>query len=95
MTYDNHLDAKKGDTRQTCRPLLHHRNKEAEGIRQTSRAVTSPAQYEPGIKLHMSVVETLPKPYKQEEKGHTANLQGSHKTLATRKDEGREYMTNL
>ena len=56
MTYDNHLDAKKGDTPQTCRPLLHHRNKEAEGIRQTSRAVTSPAQYEPVIKLHMSVV---------------------------------------
>ena len=27
MSYDNHLDAKKGDTRQTCRPLLHHRNK--------------------------------------------------------------------
>ena len=52
-----HEGTKAGDIRQTCRPLLHHRNKEAGGgggTPQATRAVTSPSQYEHGLKFYVS-----------------------------------------
>ena len=49
-----HEGAKGGDIRQSSKPLPNLRNRNRGDIRQTSRAITSPSQYEHGIKLYVS-----------------------------------------
>ena len=68
-----HEGAKGGDIRQSSRPLPNLRNRNRGDTRQTSRAITSPSQYERGIELYIYIYQSsrLPKPYKHEERGHT------------------------